>query len=92
MDEIEEQSREDSRKQQLEADGAEQQLQLRRPRLQPGAEEKLVLQFLDSMHSYLTLFDALSSTLRQVETLFLNHSQPTSLCFCFTNLKQHYQV
>ncbi|XP_054794370.1 uncharacterized protein LOC129317137 isoform X2 [Prosopis cineraria] len=42
-----------------------QQLQLRRPRLQPGVEEKLVLQFMDSMHNYLALFDALSSTLRQ---------------------------
>ncbi|XP_028769020.1 coiled-coil domain-containing protein 115 [Neltuma alba] len=42
-----------------------QQLQLRRPRLHPGVEEKLVLQFMDSMHNYLSLFDALSSTLRQ---------------------------
>lgn len=50
-----------------EVDEAEQQLQLRRPRLQPGVEEKLALQFLDSMHNYLTLFDALSSTLRQVQ-------------------------
>ncbi|KAL2320899.1 hypothetical protein Fmac_029868 [Flemingia macrophylla] len=31
----------------------------------PGAEEKLVLQFMDSMHSYLSLFDELSSALRQ---------------------------
>ncbi|KAI9115582.1 hypothetical protein K1719_013251 [Acacia pycnantha] len=42
-----------------------QQLQLRQPRLHPGMEEKFVLQFMDSMHNYLSLFDALSSTLRQ---------------------------
>ncbi|KAF7843616.1 coiled-coil domain-containing protein 115 isoform X1 [Senna tora] len=47
-------------------DEEEQQLQQRGLPLHPGAEEKLALQFLDSMHSYLTLFDALSSTLRQV--------------------------
>ncbi|XP_022641478.1 coiled-coil domain-containing protein 115 isoform X2 [Vigna radiata var. radiata] len=31
----------------------------------PGAEEKLVLQFMDSVHNYLSLFDTVSSTLRQ---------------------------
>lgn len=31
----------------------------------PGAEEKLVLQFMDSMHNYLSLFDEVSSALRQ---------------------------
>lgn len=33
----------------------------------PGAEEKLVLQFMDSVHNYLSLFDTVSSTLRQVK-------------------------
>ncbi|TKY62504.1 Coiled-coil domain-containing protein 115 [Spatholobus suberectus] len=46
-----------------EPDGEDQQLQ-HRCQL-PGAEEKLVLQFMDSMHNYLSLFDAVSSTLRQ---------------------------
>ncbi|RDX79067.1 hypothetical protein CR513_40556, partial [Mucuna pruriens] len=31
----------------------------------PGAEDKLVLQFMDSLHNYLSLFDEVSSTLRQ---------------------------
>ena len=41
----------------------------RQPRLQlqPGAEEKLVLQFMGSLHSYLSLSHSLSSTLRQVK-------------------------
>lgn len=64
---------EQSRKQQPEAEGDDQKLQQRQLRLQPGTEEKLVLQFMDSMNNYLTLFDALSSTLRQVtfEKIFL---------------------
>ncbi|XP_068482319.1 uncharacterized protein [Phaseolus vulgaris] len=44
-------------------DGEDQQLQ-HQYKL-PGAEEKLVLQFMDSMHNYLSLFDTVSSTLRQ---------------------------
>ncbi|KAK7815434.1 hypothetical protein CFP56_001565 [Quercus suber] len=32
---------------------------------QRGSEEENVVQFLDSLDSYLTLFDSLSSTLRQ---------------------------
>jgi len=46
-------------------DGEDQQLQ-HQYKL-PGAEEKLVLQFMDSMHNYLSLFDTVSSTLRQVK-------------------------
>ncbi|WVZ09116.1 hypothetical protein V8G54_013646 [Vigna mungo] len=44
-------------------DGEDQQLQHRYQI--PGAEEKLVLQFMDSLHNYLSLFDTVSSTLRQ---------------------------
>ncbi|XP_047178926.1 coiled-coil domain-containing protein 115-like isoform X4 [Vigna umbellata] len=44
-------------------DGENQQLQHRYQI--PGAEEKLVLQFMDSVHNYLSLFDTVSSTLRQ---------------------------
>ncbi|XP_014494778.1 coiled-coil domain-containing protein 115-like isoform X2 [Vigna radiata var. radiata] len=44
-------------------DGEDQQLQHRYQI--PGAEEKLVLQFMDSVHNYLSLFDTVSSTLRQ---------------------------
>ncbi|WVZ07452.1 hypothetical protein V8G54_020798 [Vigna mungo] len=44
-------------------DEEDQQLQHRY--LIPGAEEKLVLQFMDSVHNYLSLFDTVSSTLRQ---------------------------
>ncbi|KAK7352517.1 hypothetical protein VNO80_17939 [Phaseolus coccineus] len=44
-------------------DGEDQQLQHQYQL--PGAEEKLVLQFMDSMHNYLSLFDTVSSTLRQ---------------------------
>ena len=36
---------------------------------QQGSEEENVVQFLDSLDSYLTLFDSLSSTLRQVISL-----------------------
>lgn len=36
---------------------------------QRGSEEENVVQFLDSLDSYLTLFDSLSSTLRQVPSL-----------------------
>lgn len=36
---------------------------------QRGSEEENVVQFLDSLDSYLTLFDSLSSTLRQVISL-----------------------
>lgn len=46
-----------------EPDGEDQQLQ-HRCQL-PGAEEKLVLQFMDSVDNYLSFFDAVSSTLRQ---------------------------
>ncbi|KAK7378300.1 hypothetical protein VNO80_03739 [Phaseolus coccineus] len=44
-------------------DGEDQQLQHQYQL--PGAEEKLVLQFMDSVHNYLSLFDTVSSTLRQ---------------------------
>ncbi|XP_052723319.1 uncharacterized protein LOC108344680 isoform X3 [Vigna angularis] len=44
-------------------DGEDQQLQHQYQL--PGAEEKLVLQFMDSVHNYLSLFDKVSSTLRQ---------------------------
>lgn len=37
--------------------------------LQLEAQNKLVLQFMDSIHTYLSLFDALSSNLRQVSFL-----------------------
>jgi len=47
------------------SDGEDQQLQ--HEYQLPGAEEKLVLQFMDSMHNYLSLFDTLSSKLRQVK-------------------------
>ncbi|KAI4305734.1 hypothetical protein L6164_029082 [Bauhinia variegata] len=58
---------EENQKQQKELEREEEQSlqQLRSLRLQPGEEEKLVLQFLDSMDNYLTLIHALSSTLRQ---------------------------
>jgi len=46
-------------------DGEDQQLQHQYQL--PGAEEKLVLQFMDSVHNYLSLFDTVSSTLRQVK-------------------------
>ena len=36
--------------------------------LQPVAEDELALQFMDSVHNYLSLFDALSSTLGQVKS------------------------
>ncbi|XP_027925339.1 coiled-coil domain-containing protein 115-like isoform X2 [Vigna unguiculata] len=45
------------------SDGEDQQLQ--HEYQLPGAEEKLVLQFMDSVHNYLSLFDTLSSKLRQ---------------------------
>ncbi|XP_027914016.1 coiled-coil domain-containing protein 115-like isoform X2 [Vigna unguiculata] len=44
-------------------DGEDQQLQHQYQL--PGAEEKLVLQFMDSVDNYLSLFDTVSSTLRQ---------------------------
>ncbi|XP_020213638.1 coiled-coil domain-containing protein 115 isoform X2 [Cajanus cajan] len=46
-----------------ELDGEDQKLQHHYQL--PGAEEKLVLQFMDSMHNYLSLFDEVSSALRQ---------------------------
>ncbi|KAG4396279.1 hypothetical protein AAZX31_19G137600 [Glycine max] len=46
-----------------EPDGEDQQLQHQCQ--VPRAEEKFVLQFMDSMDNYLSLFDAVSSTLRQ---------------------------
>lgn len=56
---------EERQKQQAEVVEAEDQQQLQH-RHQLVAEDKLVLQFMDSVDNYLSLFDALSSTLRQV--------------------------
>ncbi|XP_061372846.1 uncharacterized protein LOC133315267 [Gastrolobium bilobum] len=53
------------------------QLQLR---LQPGADDKLVLQFMDSSHNYLSLVDAFSSSLRQgwIELASARHAMGAS--------------
>lgn len=59
LDLVEKEEEEEEQPQQL-------QKHRRQPRLQPGAEEKLVLQFMDSTHNYLSLFHHLSNTLRQV--------------------------
>ncbi|XP_057727929.1 uncharacterized protein LOC130943875 isoform X3 [Arachis stenosperma] len=52
----------------------------REVRLQPGAEEKLVLQFMDSLNSYLSLSHSLSSTLGQawMELASARHSMGTA--------------
>ncbi|KAJ1427407.1 putative coiled-coil domain-containing protein [Sesbania bispinosa] len=87
MEEEEEQHLESSvngsepQKQQPEVvEGGEDQQQLQHRRLQPGAEEKLALQFMDSAHNYLSLFDALSSTLSQgwLELASARHSMGAS--------------
>ncbi|KAH1258234.1 hypothetical protein GmHk_03G008010 [Glycine max] len=63
MEEEHQCSRSGEEPQTQELDGEDQQLQHQCQ--QPGAEEKLVLQFMDSMDNYLSLFDVVSSTLRQ---------------------------
>ncbi|MED6119240.1 hypothetical protein PIB30_009886 [Stylosanthes scabra] len=52
----------------------------REVRLEPGAEEKLVLQFMDSLNSYLSFSHSLSSTLGQawMELASARHSMGTA--------------
>lgn len=64
MEEEHQCSRSGEEPQTQELDGEDQQLQHQCQ--VPRAEEKFVLQFMDSMDNYLSLFDAVSSTLRQV--------------------------
>ncbi|CAJ1907092.1 unnamed protein product [Sphenostylis stenocarpa] len=63
MEEENQYSESSEKPQTQEPDGGDHQLQHQYQL--PGAEEKLVLQFMDSMHNYLSLLDRVSSTLRQ---------------------------
>lgn len=81
MEEEHQCSRSGEEPQTQELDGEDQQLQHQCQ--QPGAEEKLVLQFMDSMDNYLSLFDAVSSTLRQVNAKPFWYKKFTFLLYPF---------
>lgn len=49
-------------------------------------EDKLALQFLDSLHNYLSLTHSLSSTLRQVKKLHFNLINSNSIIIIVTKL------